>query len=417
MWPFYIFGIADRAFFGGASLDPIQQRGQSLTEETSHPLAGTSVNPSDWAGLVIFCAGTAWSTGWYPAEKHIATRLASRFPILYVDPPTTLTRALRTRKPVPPLRIVQPGIAVLSPLTFPAASWKLMRGASLALTKRSIARAMAALGQHKAKAFVVANHQNLFGAVPADRSILYATDNFVSGAELMGLSKDYLIEQEAGQARSIDTVVVVTEDLKERWARLGHAPVFIPNGCDTERFRNVDDEAWPADVDLRTPIAGVFGHLSERIDLALLEAVVDRGISLLLVGTRQPSFSLESLTRRPNVRYLGAKPFDHMKSYLRAIDVGLTPYTDSEFNRSSFPMKTLEYLAAGRPAVSTALPAVKWLDTEYIASESTPSGFADATERFLRQGRTPELAQGCQAFAEKHGWGVRAKEFAALLDR
>ncbi|WP_436083696.1 glycosyltransferase [Pararhizobium sp. LjRoot235] len=115
-----------------------------------------------------------------------------------------------------------------------------------------------------------------------------------------------------------------------------------------------------AGVDLPRPIAGVFGHLSERIDLALLEATADRGVSLLLVGSRKPSFSLESLTARSNVRYLGPKPFESMTGYLRAIDVGLTPYTQSEFNRSSFPMKTIEYLAAGRPAVATSLPAVKW---------------------------------------------------------
>ena len=50
-----------------------------------------------------------------------------------------------------------------------------------------------------------------------------------------------------------------------------------------------------------------------------------------------------------------------MPAYIAAIDIGITPYLDSPFNRASFPLKTLDYLSAGRPAVSTALPAARWL--------------------------------------------------------
>ena len=371
--------------------------------------------PSSWTGLVVFCAGTAWDTGWYP-EKHISTRIASRFPVLYVDPPTTLTRLLRdgNRRPTG-LRIVKPGLAVLSSVTVPGASRGAIRRVSRYLFAASIRRALASLGQSRARALVVANGENLFRVIPADRLILYATDNFVSGAKLFGVSADYLRAQEVAQARDAQQVVVVTEELRSHWARLCHDPILIPNGCDTDRFRNVDAEDWPEDVKLPRPIAGVFGHLSERIDLSLLEATADRHVSLLLVGSRKPSFSLDSLTSRPNVRYLGPKPFESMNRYLKAIDVGLTPYTQSEFNRSSFPMKTIEYLAAGRPAIATSLPAVKWLNCEYIIAKDLAEDFAQATESLLMRGRSQEIASGCRAFAEKHSWNVRAEEFAALL--
>ena len=132
---------------------------------------------------------------------------------------------------------------------------------------------------------IVATGENLFGVIPADRLILYATDNFVSGANLFGVSADYLRAQEVAQARDAQQVVVVTEELRSHWARLCHDPILIPNGCDTDRFRNVDAEDWPEEVQLPRPIAGVFGHLSERIDLSVLEATADRHVSLLLVGS------------------------------------------------------------------------------------------------------------------------------------
>ncbi len=63
----------------------------------------------------------------------------------------------------------------------------------------------------------------------------------------------------------------------------------------------------------------------------------------------------------------GREQFEDLPGYLAAMDVGLVPYGATEFNRWSFPMKTLEYLAAGLPVVSTSLPAVRWLDTALIS--------------------------------------------------
>ena len=61
------------------------------------------------------------------------------------------------------------------------------------------------------------------------------------------------------------------------------------------------------------------------------------------------------------------RQFQELPSYLRVIDVGLTPYSQSDFNRASFPLKTLEYLAAGRPVVASDLPANRWLDTSHVS--------------------------------------------------
>jgi teichuronic acid biosynthesis glycosyltransferase TuaH len=370
----------------------------------------------DWQGLVIFCAGTAWDGAGFPTEKHIATRLSARVPVLYVDPPSSALAAYRdgtVRRRG--LRVVQPGLAVLSPSVLPAKTWLVMRKVTSMLTCRAIARAVASLGVKRARALVLATYTDLFAAVEADRRVMYATDDFVAGAKLMSLPRAHLAREEGRQAASADCVVVVSQDLARRWRRLGHEPVFIPNGCDTDRFADTDNAPWPDDVDLPRPIAGLFGHLSDRIDQRLLEAVIARGHSVLLVGSADPSFPLDRLLARPNVRYVGRKPFESMPSYLRAIDVGLTPYADNEFNRASFPIKTLEYLAAGRLAVSTDLPSVRWLGSRLIGVAREPADFADAVDRFMRRPRTSDLVKQCQAFARQHSWAVRTQEFGDLI--
>ena len=129
-------------------------------------------------------------------------------------------------------------------------------------------------------------------------------------------------------------------------------------------------------------MVGVVGHLTDRIDISLLEAVVDSGLSLLMVGPRDPRWEperFERLIASPHVQWVGLKPFAALPGYLRLIDVGITPYQDTAFNRASFPLKTLEYLAAGRGAVSSDLPATRWLQTDLVQVASGPGG--------LRRGR------------------------------
>ncbi len=203
-----------------------------------------------------------------------------------------------------------------------------------------------------------------------------------------------------------------------RWQDRGLPAAYVPNGCDAPFFAGVDDVDAADDVSLPAPVAGFVGHINSRTDLALLEAVADAGISLLLIGPKEPSFEparFDRLVERRNVAYVGARPFDDLPSYLKLIDVGLVPYGPTEFNRHSFPMKTLEYLAAGRPVVATSLPAVRWLDTDLVTLADTPEAFAASVARDAPLARDPELVRLRREFALRHSWAERAKNFAGLL--
>ena len=148
------------------------------------------------------------------------------------------------------------------------------------------------------------------------------------------------------------------------------------------------------EVALCPPVAGVVGQLNERLDLDALDAVARTGSRLLLVGPRHETRPetrrrLDALIARPNVQWVDRQPFDRLPAFLSAVDVGLTPYTVTEFNRGSHPSKTLEYLAAGRHVVSTDLPASRALGSGAGgAVTSTPEEFA------TRHGRAPVEAGG-----------------------
>src|SRR5258708_23401667 len=123
------------------------------------------------------------------------------------------------------------------------------------------------------------------------------------------------------------------------------------------------------------------------------------------------------------------------------MDVGITPYRDTPFNRASFPLKTLEYLGAGLPVVSADLPAARWLranltDGEHAAAADriltvarSNAEFTDAIRRIVdggpyparvapspgRHGRDRVRADQCVAFASTHTWARRADAFASAI--
>ena len=101
---------------------------------------------------------------------------------------------------------------------------------------------------------------------------------------------------------------------------------------------------------------------------------------------------------------------------MAALDVGLTPYAVTDFNRGSHPLKTLEYLAAGRGAVSTDLPAARALGTDLVTVTGSAVEFAAATVERLAAPPDPLLAAARRDFAGRHSWQARARRFREICD-
>jgi teichuronic acid biosynthesis glycosyltransferase TuaH len=248
--------------------------------------------------------------------------------------------------------------------------------------------------------------------------VLFATDDWPAGAALMGLSEPWVRRRERSLLVTADTVVAVSEPLASALCRRGASePIVVENGVDAAAFAGVDDAPMPDDVTIELPAAGLVGHISDRIDLGFLEATAATGCPILLVGPRPPTFDdrrLHELIDRPNVQWVGPKPFDELPSYLRVIGVGLLPYRDTAFNRASFPLKVLEYLAAGRPVVATDLPAVRTLGPQ-VRIGRDPRVFASEVEHALAMPDDSTAIAARRAVAASRAWPVVAERFAEAI--
>ncbi|WP_172804941.1 glycosyltransferase [Actinopolymorpha singaporensis] len=334
----------------------------------------------------------------------------------------------RTKVRGPVLRQEKPGLWRLVPRVLPGAQRPGMHHVTAWLTRVKVRRAVAKLGQ-PVTAVVAAVPDNLLTTFPGVPTLYYVTDDLAAGAELLGLPRERLLAGERRQAESATTIAVVSPVLGERFAAMGFDATVVPNGCSASAYEGVDDLPWPDDIPrFDRPVAGFVGHINGRLDLGLLEDIADAGHPLLLVGPRHfscPAERFAALTARPNVVWTGMRPHTELPRYMRAITVGLTPYVVDDFNRASFPLKTLEYLAAGRSVVSTSLPATDWLreDAEgaaLIRAESSRDAFVKAVHEELAASAGPDradLAVRRRAYAARHDWMHRAREVAGLLNQ
>jgi teichuronic acid biosynthesis glycosyltransferase TuaH len=369
-----------------------------------------------WDDLIVICAVNSYDA-MKMADSHLAGQLSRIAPVLYVDPPIS-PLAVRHGEPAaalrsPRLRRIEPGMARLTPVVQPFPFRPGLAGLTRAITRSYLRRACARLGGRVQAVISGWPQYPVFGSCGEQVSIYWAHDDFVGGAELLGLSCRLLEKSERRVAAGSDLLMAASPVVADIWRRRGYDPQLVPFGADVDAYLGVEDAPLPSDVGLPAPIAGFVGRVNDRTDLSLLEAIAARGRSLLLVGPRDPAFEparFQALIARRNVRWVGRKPFSDLPGYLRLIDVGLVPYRDSPFNRGSFPLKSLEYLAAGRAVVSTDLPAIRWLATDLICIATGPAPYADQVDRLLALPRSPAMLARRQEFAAPHSWASRAAD-------
>lgn len=388
-------------------------------------VVGTETVTADDRGVIAFFAGTPWS-GHQLGAQHIARRLATYRDVLYVDPPVP-RRAVRHKPYLADVldgerrtRRVADGLHRLSPVVVPGKTRAGLRSVAMWQLRRQVVAAVDALGTRVEASVIVPVHFPIIGQLGERRRVHLASDDFLAGARMQGVSPAWVERQERRVARHVDAVVATSPVLVKKWRSLGHDPILMPNGCDYDVLSAASETTSAPDVTLPRPIAGFVGTLSNRTDVALLDRLARLGVSVLLVGPRSftaPAAELDALFDLPNVQWVGPRPFDAMPSYLAAIDVGLVPYTDSAFNRASFPLKALDYLAAGCAVVSTDLPSIRWLNgsDDVIHIATTRDGFVDLVARTLRTPAVGEVPRR-QQFAKSHGWDQRVERMAKVLE-
>jgi UDP-galactopyranose mutase len=196
----------------------------------------------------------------------------------------------------------------------------------------------------------------------------------------------------------------------------------FPSSVDRSHFMKARSRQFePADQeDLPRPRLGFYGVIDERFGTALLDEVARMrpNWSFVMVGP-VVKISEDELPKQPNIHYLGSKTYDQLPSYLSGWDVALMPFAMNESTEFISPTKTPEYLAGGKPVVSTPIKDVvrHYGQLEGVRIASTPEEFVAACEAAL--GLSHDAESGWLAEADlmlsATSWDTTQARMAGLI--
>jgi UDP-galactopyranose mutase len=195
----------------------------------------------------------------------------------------------------------------------------------------------------------------------------------------------------------------------------------FPSGVESSHFAKArEPQPDPEDqACIPHPRLGFFGVIDERMDLELLAGIADArpDWQLVMLG---PVVKIDpaTLPRRENVHYLGPKEYAELPSYLAGWDVALLPFARNEATRFISPTKTPEYLAAGRPVVSTSIRDVvrPYGDEALVRIADSVEEFVAACEEAMREDAEPRRRRVDAALTES-SWDYTWADMSELVDR
>jgi UDP-galactopyranose mutase len=169
---------------------------------------------------------------------------------------------------------------------------------------------------------------------------------------------------------------------------------LYPSGVDVAHFACAADLAPHLLLrDLDRPIYGYTGVLDERIDYTIVRALAAADANTVFVG---PVAKIDPaiLPRSARVHFTGAMPYDTLPSLLAGFDVAIMPFALNEATRSISPTKTPEYLAAGKPVVSTRVPDVVADYADIVTFAAGADAFVEACARVADEPDARRVTRG-----------------------
>lgn len=196
----------------------------------------------------------------------------------------------------------------------------------------------------------------------------------------------------------------------------------FPSSIDMEHFNKARKYTIdrPDQASIPHPRIGYFGVIDERIDTELIENVARRKPewSFVIIG---PVVKIDhaTLPKLPNIYYLGMKPYNELPDYISGWDVAMMPFAHNESTRYISPTKTPEYLAAGKPVVSTPIIDVlrQYGRNGLVNIAGTAEEFVRVTELSLHNNDREEWLEKVDECLSQNSWDKTWQRMMYLVTR
>ncbi|KRA42329.1 glycosyltransferase [Pseudoxanthomonas sp. Root630] len=375
-------------------------------------------------GVVYF--GNDWNAENRTSSHHVATRLAQRMPVLYVDSPgmraptssgRDLKRAWRklTAALKPPVQVREG----LWHCTVPQLPFRRIPGVDTfnrVFSRWAVRRAVRKAGISRYLSWFVVPHPGFLAhRLGEDFCVYYCIDDYAAHP---GVDADLIGGRDETLSREADQLFVAPPALLPAKQALNPTTTYAPHGVDLDLFLTARAPETPVAEGARGlagPVIGYIGSLHEWIDVELIAwlAQARPQWSFLLVG--HAAADVSTLRALPNVRLAGPQPYATLPTWAKAFDAAIIPYRMNRQVANANPLKLREYLATGKPVVSTYNPEIAKF-AQWVRIAEDREGFLAALEQALAED-SAAAADARVAAVAAQTWDRRVDDVLATVAR
>jgi glycosyltransferase involved in cell wall biosynthesis len=225
------------------------------------------------------------------------------------------------------------------------------------------------------------------------------------------------VRREKEFAAQADMVISTSPALAQKLSEFNPESVCVPNAADFSLFSKPATKE-PVDMaGIIGPKVLYMGNIGLRIDYNLLEnlALKHPKLQLVFVGPKdEREFKGQALESLSNVHFLGAKPYKELIEYVHACDVCMIPFEPNDLTRYIYPLKINEYLATGKPVVSSRFADLSDFESVIYTYTNSEDCYAAITRAIDENSKQKQKAR--REVASKNTWENRGLQFDRLIN-
>jgi glycosyltransferase involved in cell wall biosynthesis len=390
---------------------------------------------------IIIISSIEWDFLWQPHQEIASLFAEAGNRVLYIENTGIRSPGLRDARRVAlrlgrwlgaarsrGLRQVAANIHVLSPLVLPPFGSRASRLANRHILSRRVARAARRLGMREPILWTYLPTDtavDLIERLRAPRSLVvyYCVADF---AQLTPRASQLRRSEEA-LVRSSDLVFTNCSQLADHCRRWNDDLHVFPPGVNLKAFpvdcdgrvEGLVGGGAPSLTELPRPLIGYVGGLHRFVDYGLLAEMARARPHWSWVFVGPVTSAIGDLGELANVHLLGQRPHGELAGYIRGFDVCIVPYLVNAATATVVPVKVGEYLAMGKPVVSTTLPTVCEFNRRQgvlLTAANRPDDFLRAIEGALRSPDDPERVARRREVAALNDWQLTIGRMNALME-
>ena len=224
--------------------------------------------------------------------------------------------------------------------------------------------------------------------------------------------------------KEADIVLVTADRLMEQVERIRPDAILCPNAVDLEHFSQVresDPNPMPSDlapiIKSTRPVIGYYGALARWFDYELVHHAAQKhpDWDFVLIGPDHDHTLIASnILAMQNIHWLGPRDYSILPDYLRYFSVATIPFLVNNITLATSPIKLFEYMAAGKPIVTTDLPECRKYPGVFVAR--TKKGFIEHLEQALTLTADYAYLQQLKQTARENTWEARIEQILHALE-